>query len=98
MPRMIDVDARVTVHSFDVEHEEYNYTEMSVAEALDFATDEGCPPAVDAAPVVHGYIQDSDVGPICSVCGVPIRLDHETPDWCPRCGAALDGGETNADG
>lgn len=55
-------------------------------------------PTVDAAPVPHGYIQDSDVGPICSVCGVPIRLDHETPDWCPRCGAALDGGETNADG
>lgn len=55
-------------------------------------------PTVDAAPVVHGYIQDSYVGPICSVCGVPIRLDHETPDWCPRCGAALDGGETNADG
>lgn len=24
---------------------------MSVAEALDFATDEGCPPAVDAVPV-----------------------------------------------
>ena len=53
-------------------------------------------PTVDAAPVPHGYIQDSDVGPICSVCGVPIRLDHETPDWCPRCGAALDGGDEDA--
>lgn len=51
--RLIDADARVTVQSFDVEHEEYNYTEMSVAEALDFATDEGCPPAVDAVPVVR---------------------------------------------
>ena len=51
--RLIDANARVTVQSFDVEHEEYNYTEMSVAEALDFATDEGCPPAVDAASIVR---------------------------------------------
>lgn len=51
--RLIDADARVTVQSFDVEHEEYDYTEMSVAEALDFATDEGCPPVVDAEPVVR---------------------------------------------
>lgn len=51
--RLIDADARVTVQSFDVEHEEYNYTEMSVAEALDFATDEGCPSVVDAVPVVR---------------------------------------------
>lgn len=51
--KLIDADARVTVQSFDVEHEEYNYQEMSVAEALDFATDEGCPPVVDAVLVVR---------------------------------------------
>ena len=51
--RLIDADARVTVQSFDVEHEEYNHTEMSVEEALDFATDEGCPSVVDAEPVVR---------------------------------------------
>ena len=49
--RLIDADARVTVQSFDVEHEEYEHIEMSVAEALDFATNEGCPPTVDAIPV-----------------------------------------------
>lgn len=49
--KLIDADARVTVQSFDVEHEEYEYIEMSVAEALDFATNEGCPPAVDVIPV-----------------------------------------------
>ena len=53
MMRSIDADARVTVQSFDVEHEEYEHTEMSVEEALDFATDEGCPPAVDAVLVVR---------------------------------------------
>jgi len=51
MSRLIDAEARVTVQSFDIEHEEYEHTEMSVAEALDFATDEGCPPAIDAIPV-----------------------------------------------
>lgn len=53
MMRSINADARVTVQSFDIEHEEYEHTEMSVEEALDFATDEGCPPAVDAVPVVR---------------------------------------------
>lgn len=45
--RLIDADARVTVNSFDEEHEEYDHTEMSVEEALDFATDEGCPPVIE---------------------------------------------------
>ena len=51
--KLIDADARVTVQSFDVEHEEYDYTEMSVEEALDFGTDEGCPPVIDAVLVVR---------------------------------------------
>ena len=49
--KLIDADARVTVHSFDVEHEEYEHTEMSVEGALDFATDEGCPAVVEAVPM-----------------------------------------------
>ena len=53
--RLIDADARVTVQSFDVEHEEYEHTEMSVAEALDFATDEGCPPTIEAIPMEWLY-------------------------------------------
>lgn len=49
--RLIDAEARVTVQSFDIEHEEYEHTEMSIEEALDFATDEGCPPIIEAIPV-----------------------------------------------
>jgi hypothetical protein len=49
--RLIDADARVTVQSFDIEHEEYEHTEMSVEGALDFATDEGCPAVVEAVPI-----------------------------------------------
>ena len=58
--RLIDADARVTVQSFDVEHEEYDHIEMSVAEALDFATDEGCPPIIEAAPTVNRWIGVKD--------------------------------------
>lgn len=105
--RLIDADARVMVQSFDIEHDEYNYTEMSVAEALDFATGEGCPPIIDAAPVVHGrweYCGDDDI--ICNVCGARylkerllqsyytgIGSDKMDGFWhCPHCGALLDGG------
>ena len=49
--RLIDADARVTVQSFDAMNEKYNHNEMTVEQALDFATDEGCPPTIDAIPV-----------------------------------------------
>lgn len=49
--RLIDADVRVTVQSFDTMNEEYSHDEMTVADALDFATDEGCPPTIDAIPV-----------------------------------------------
>ena len=49
--RLIDADARVTVQSFDAMNEEYNHDEMTVEQALDFATDERCPPTIDAIPV-----------------------------------------------
>lgn len=51
MSRLIDADARVTVQSFDPMDEEYYHNEMTVEQALDFATDEGCPPIIDAIPV-----------------------------------------------
>lgn len=49
--RLIDADAQVIVQSYDPMNEEYSHDEMSVADALDFATDEGCPPTIDANPV-----------------------------------------------
>ena len=51
MSRLIDADALVTVQSFDIEHEEYEYTEMSVADALNYATNEGCPSIIYAIPI-----------------------------------------------
>lgn len=103
--RLIDADARVTVQSFDVEHEEYCHTEMSVAEALDFATDEGCPPAVDAEPVRHGRwhhtwtAHDGSYRGACTKCGFIkfyIKGHDAQYKYCPNCGALMDGGDPHA--
>lgn len=49
---------------------------------------------VDAAPVVHGrWMKKSGQGIFyCSECGLPSM--HNWP-YCERCGAKMDGGETD---
>lgn len=101
--RLIDADARVMVQSFDVEHEEYEHTEMSVEEALDFATDEVCPDVVDATPVVHGrWITNKYGETVCSECDnnalqiltgclVNRHFEPHKSKFCPNCGARMDG-------
>ena len=55
-------------------------------------------PAIDAAPVVHGkWINPDNLDCHCSVCGEqPEREPGESVplyDYCPYCGAQMDGGE-----
>ena len=49
-------------------------------------------PTVDAAPVVHGYWDDSFDGitPFCSACHMTHRGFIRTPNYCPNCGAKMD--------
>lgn len=51
-------------------------------------------PAVDAEPVQHGHWDDSFDGitPYCSVCGMSHNCINRTPDYCPHCGAKMEGG------
>ena len=59
-------------------------------------------PAVEAAPVVHGQwkqYQDTDEW-TCSVCGEgQVCYDYEPQEmglnYCPNCGAKMDGGNNN---
>ena len=54
-------------------------------------------PAADVAPVVHGRWENGN--PICPVCGGNKFKDLDAdiwcdwkPDYCPNCGAKMDGG------
>lgn len=54
-------------------------------------------PAADVAPVVHGQWEPGN--PICPVCGEDKFKDLDAdiwcdwmPDFCPNCGAKMDGG------
>lgn len=59
-------------------------------------------PSADVVPVVHGYWfvderPESDREVICSVCEEPVFKYHDHIDWrleyCPHCGAKMDGGD-----
>lgn len=54
-------------------------------------------PIIDAQPVRHGRWDDSADGitPICTVCGRTHRCFNRTPNFCPNCGARMDGGSDN---
>lgn len=53
-------------------------------------------PVADVAPVVHGRWNADET---CSVCGEKstegldaVKWDYWLPDYCPHCGAIMDGG------
>ena len=57
-------------------------------------------PAADVAPVVHGRWENGN--PICPVCSEDKFKDLDAdiwcdwqPDFCPNCGAKMDGGADN---
>lgn len=82
---------------------EYIEREMAI-ETLYYNVDETCSavvsdfeaiPAADVAEVVHGKWDDSldGITPYCSICGRSHKLMVRTPNYCPNCGAKMDGGE-----
>lgn len=55
-----------------------------------------CAPAADVVPVVHGWWNADEN---CSVCGEnstegldATKWDYWLPNYCPHCGAKMDGG------
>lgn len=56
-------------------------------------------PSADVATVVHGWWNADET---CSVCGEKstegldaVKWDYWLPDYCPHCGAIMDGGADN---
>lgn len=58
-------------------------------------------PAADVAPVVHGQWETNSDRPdslICSVCKCGFDMwKHDPHNFCPNCGAKMDGGDGDAD-
>lgn len=67
--RLIDANEVVTIQVFDEMTEEYSMETLTVAEAIDRWSDEGCPPTIDAVPVVR-----------CREC-----WRRGKPNYCPMC-------------
>ena len=66
------------------------YVAAEIAQIID------CAPAADVAPVVHGWWNADEN---CSVCGEnstegldATKWDYWLPNYCPHCGAKMDGG------
>ena len=57
-------------------------------------------PAADVAPVVHGRWIDKKGGfwemATCSMCGEKYPCVGMVPNYCPNCGAKMDGGDGDA--
>lgn len=54
-------------------------------------------PAADVVPVVHGkWIEKTflmGTSNFCALCGCHYGMPHEKYNFCPNCGAKMDGGE-----
>ena len=67
----------------------------------DFRKDLDDAPTVDAVPVVHGrWIKHIEIGAMnnhceCSVCNWETPLMSTKRNYCPNCGAKMDGGEND---
>lgn len=101
--RLIDANAVVTIQVFDEMTEEYNMETITVAKAIDRWSDEGCPPTIDAVPVVHGKWLREKIRPksylrVCSMCKKTAYFCGLgcSYKYCPNCGARMDGGAENA--
>lgn len=65
-----------------------------VDDTLDYIDSE---PAADVAPVRHGRWVDTDYEfAQCSLCKYPVYAAWNATNYCPNCGAKMDGGDGNS--
>ena len=90
MSKYIDAEQKITVQVYDEEHEEWTIKETTIECALDYWSNEGCPPAADVQEVKHGRwieVNDDDSMYRCSACG---ELSCCNSPYCGECGAKMD--------
>ena len=55
-------------------------------------------PSADVAPVRHGrWVASHDELCACSICKYPLCVGWNQTNYCPNCGAKMDGGNGNSD-
>ena len=84
--RLINADTVLTFQTYDEQYEEWHEVRLTIEEALDKFSNEGCPNAVD--PVKHGHWTRDKDGYFCSVCG--LYFQYSDSKYCPHCGARMD--------
>lgn len=101
MPEYIERDAAMLTPILPKEYRQYQ------TENLDDAYEQGWldalgnlknAPAADVVPVVHGRWLDNEDYMFCSICGIQWNYcdnDTETFNYCPNCGAKMDGEDTH---
>lgn len=93
MTKYVDIDAvkeAVRMAECDADYDGRRFDAEFIENALDFI------PAADVATVVHGRkIEDGDIGCfwLCSLCGECLPYGA---NYCPNCGAKMDGGDGDA--
>ena len=72
--------------------EQVNYSREDAADCIRYMN------AADVAPVRHGrWIASHDEFCQCSLCKYPVYAAWNATNYCPNCGAKMDGGDNNSD-
>lgn len=87
--RLIDADKVVTIQVYDDMTEKYGTKKVTIADAIDEWSDEGCPETIDAEPVRHGKWISHGSYSTCSVCGEEQFGIDTGRYYCQNCGAKM---------
>ncbi len=95
MPEYIEREATVKLLR-SLGNRDYRREKGTIQDAIKMVSYSGYTPAADVAPVVHGrWIQVDDTKCKCSECEVITLIaqyPHGDKNYCPNCGAKMDGG------
>ena len=79
---------------------DYRREKGTIQEAIKMVSFPEYTPSADVTPMVHGQWETSSDRPdslICSVCKCGFDMwKHDPHNFCPNCGAKMDGGAENA--
>ena len=76
---------------------DYRREKGTIQEAIKMVSFPEYTPSADVAPVRHGRWVDTDSEfAQCSLCKYPVYAAWNQTNYCPNCGAKMDGGDGNS--